>query len=122
MEGVFATLWVFFWLFYTFFFYYLMVFTIAVTCSFWYYRVENKNPILTAYGWIFKSAIGSITFAAMVIAIVTFVRMFVDSKRKNANNVASAVCLCIVSCLMKAIEALLKILNHNTIICMAVTG
>jgi integral membrane sensor domain MASE1 len=100
----------------------MMVFTIAVTCSFWYYRVEGRNPISTAYQWMFKSAFGSITFAAIVLAIVTFARMFVDSKRKNTSNVAAAVCLCIVSCILKAIEALLQVLNHNTIICMAVTG
>lgn len=110
------------WLFYTFFFYYLMVFTVAVTCAFWYYNVEGKNPIVTAYKWIFKSALGAITFAAMLIAVVTLVRMIVDTKRKNTKNVAIAVCLCIMSCLLKQIEALIKILNHNTIICMAVTG
>lgn len=99
-----------------------MVFTIAVTCAFWYYRVEGKNPIVAAYQWIYKSALGAITFAAILISLVTFARMIVDSKRKDTKNLAVAVCLCIMSCLLKQIEALLKILNHNTIICMAVTG
>ena len=115
-------IWVLLWLFFTFFFYYLMVFTIAVTCSFWYYDIQGRNPITTAYKWFYKSAFGSVTFASLVIAIVTFVRMIVDSKRKNQRNAAVAICLCIVSCLMKQIEALLQILNHFSIICMAVTG
>jgi hypothetical protein len=99
-----------------------MVFTIAVTCAFWYYNVQGKNSIVTAYKWIYTSAIGSITFAAMVIAVITLIRMVVDTKKRNARNIASAVCFCLLSCILKTIEALLKILNNNTIICMAVTG
>lgn len=67
-----------------------MVFTIAVTCAFWYYRVEGKNPIVTAYKWIYKSALGAITFAALLISIVTFARMIIDTKRKNTKNLAVA--------------------------------
>lgn len=33
-----------------------------------------------------------------------------------------AVCLCIVSCLLKALEDLLKVLNHYTVIMMSITG
>lgn len=79
----------------------MMVFTIAVTCSFWYYDVKDKNPIATAYGWFFRSAFGSVTFAALVISIVTFAKMVIDSKRRNNKNVAVAVCLCIVSCILR---------------------
>jgi len=118
MTGI----WVLLWLFYTFLFYYMMVFTVAVACAFWYYNVQGKNPIKTAYQWMYRSALGALTFAALLISVVTFARMIIDSNRKNTKNVAIAVCLCILSCLLQQIEALLKILNHNTIICMAVTG
>ena len=103
MARVFSGIWVLLWLFYTFFFYYLMVFTIAVTCAFWYYNVQGKNSIITAYKWIYGSAIGSITFAALVIAIITLVRMIVDTNRRKTRNIATAVCLCLVSCLLKTI-------------------
>jgi len=95
--------WVLLWLFYTFFFYYIMVFTIAVTCAFWYYNVQGKNPIITAYKWIFRSALGAITYAALIISIVTFARLIIDSKRQNNKNLAVTVCLCILSCLMRQI-------------------
>jgi ABC-type methionine transport system permease subunit len=102
MADTFVAVWVLLWLFFTFFFYYLMVFTIAVTCALWYYKVEGKNPIVTAYKWIFKSAFGSITFAALLISIVTFARMIVDSKRqKGTKNVAAAICLAIIACLLR---------------------
>jgi hypothetical protein len=71
---------------------------------------------------MYKSALGAITFAALLIAVITFARMVLDSNRKNTKNVAIAVCLCILSCILRQIEALIQILNHNTIICMAVTG
>lgn len=40
-----VAVWVLLWLFYTFFFYYMMVFTVAVTCAFWYYNVQNKMDV-----------------------------------------------------------------------------
>lgn len=102
-EKVFTAVWVLLWLFYTFLFYYLMVFCIAVICAFWYYDVKGKNPLITAYKWIYKSALGSIVFAAMLIAIITFARMIVNSKRNNNKNIAVAVCLCIISCCLRQI-------------------
>jgi len=80
-----------------------MVFTIAVVCSFWYYDVKEQNSIVTAYKWMYKSAFGSIVFASLLIALITFARMVVDGKRRDNKNIAVAVCLCIVSCLLKQI-------------------
>lgn len=102
-SRAFMGIWVLMWLFYTFLFYYLMVFTVAVCCSFWYYNVQGKNPIVTAYKWIYQSALGSITFAAMLISLVTLARMIVDTKRNNTKNIAVAVCLCILACILRQI-------------------
>lgn len=122
MEYVMAFVWVLLWLFFSFLFYYIMVFTIAVACSFWYYQVEGKNFLTTAYRWIAQSSFGSIVFASLLIAIITFARMIVDGQRRNSKNAAVAVCLCLVSCLLKSIEDLVKILNHTSVIVMSVTG
>ena len=35
--------WVLFWLVFSFIFYYVMVFTVAVSCAFCYYRMEGKH-------------------------------------------------------------------------------
>jgi len=78
-----------------------MVFTVAVACSFWYYKVEDKHYLPTAYKWIFTSAFGSIVFASVLISIITFARMVVDANRKNQKNLAVAVCLCMVSCCLR---------------------
>lgn len=97
LESVMAVLWFFVWLFFSFVFYYVMVFTVAVSCSFWYYRVEGKHYLAAAYKWLFTSAFGSIVFGAALIAAITFARMLVDSKRRETKNIAVAICLCIMS-------------------------
>lgn len=114
-------LWVLLWLFYSFLFYYIMVFTVAVAASFWYYGVD-KNYFTTAYKWIFTSSFGSLVFAALLIALITFARMLINDQRGRTRNIAAAVCLCIMSCLLKMIEDLVKVLNHNAVIVMSVTG
>ena len=99
-----------------------MVFTIAVMCGHWYYQMPG-NGIGTAYKWIFTKQIGSLIFAAILIAVVTLARMIVEGQRKKRdNNIAVAVCLCIVHCLLVCIEDLLQVINHYTVIVMAVTG
>ena len=99
-----------------------MVFTVAVACSFWYYKVEGKHYLPTAYKWLFTSAFGSIVFAATLVAVITFARMLIDSKRKNTRNIAAAICLCLISVCLRNLENLLRILNHNAVIVMSVTG
>lgn len=76
----------------------------------------------TAYKWLFTSAFGSIVFGSALIAVITFARMLVDSKRRENKNIAVAVCLCIVSLCLRNLENLFKILNHNSVIVMSVTG
>lgn len=71
---------------------------------------------------MFFNHLGSLTFAALVIAVITFIRMLADGGKRNRKNPCLAVCACIMACFLRYIEALLKILNHNAIIVMAVTG
>jgi len=79
-----------------------MTFIIATICSYWYYNLEG-SPITKAYIWIFTKQIGSLAFASLVISIVTFARMIIQNKRRNNNNIAVAICLCLVNCLLRAV-------------------
>eukprot|EP00919_Chromeraceae_sp_WS-2016_P036999 GHVR01087999.1.p1 GENE.GHVR01087999.1~~GHVR01087999.1.p1 ORF type:complete len:240 (-),score=-15.43 GHVR01087999.1:243-962(-) len=101
VPHVFIGIWIFIYLFYTFLFYYIMVYTIAVSCAFWYYDIRDKNAILTSYRWICGSHLGSLTFASITIAVVTFIRMIVGSKRSK--NPVMALCLCLLSCILRLI-------------------
>lgn len=80
-----------------------MTYTISVVCSYWYYGDKTKS-VFSAYCMMFKQ-FGSLVFAALVVAVVTFARMMVDQKRQDGSNknVAAAVCLCLLSCILKAI-------------------
>lgn len=119
----FTVFFAFMWLLLLFTFYYMMTFTIAVVCSHWYYGLQGRSSLATAYRWIFTRQFGSLVFGAFVIAVVTLVRMAVDARRRNRNNnIAAAVCLCLLSCLIKLLEDLLKVLNHYNVIMMAITG
>jgi hypothetical protein len=100
-EVTVTVVWFFIWFFFAFFFYYLAVFTVAVACSFWYYRVEGKHYLPTAYKWLFTSALGSIVFGSFIISIVTFARFILDTKRRSEKNIAVAVCLCLISCCLR---------------------
>lgn len=58
-------------------FYYMMTYTISFVCANWYYGiVGSKGSLLTAYKRMAQQ-FGSIVFAAMVVAVVTFARMMV---------------------------------------------
>lgn len=115
---------VFFWLVFMFVFYYMMTYTISMVCANWYYGIQGyKGTLVHAYKWMARQ-FGSIVYAAMVVAVVTFARMMVDGQRKNGNNknIVVALCLCLLSCILKTIEDLLKVLNHYSVIVFSITG
>jgi len=87
------------WLFFSYLFYYMMTFTIAVACSFWYYKIEDKHWLTTAYKWLFSSSFGSVVFASFLISIVIFARMLVNSNSSYArNNLLAVFCVLMVQC------------------------
>jgi hypothetical protein len=119
-EIIIIIIYTFCWILFTFIFYYMMSFTISLVCSNWYYRTD-KTSLINAYAAMFKQ-FGSIVFAALVISIITFARMVIDSKRGKNKNLVVEFCLCLISCFLRSLEALLKVLNHYTIIMIALTG
>ena len=123
MEQGFVGFFVFMWLLITFTLYYMMTFTIAVICSSWYYG-EQRGSFGRAYRWLFTKQFGSIVFAAFTISIVTFLRMLASAARKETRNdhTAAKICLCLIECVIKCVEDLLKVLNHFSVIMLAITG
>lgn len=107
-------------LFYSFFFHYCTVFLIATAAAFWYYNV-GSNYICIGIKRIIANHLGSFTFAAMIMAIVSSARQNAE-ERSNGSSGCASCCLCILACCLRAIEDLLDVLNHNAIILMAVTG
>jgi hypothetical protein len=69
IENVLTVVWVFLSVFYTYFLYYLMVFLIATAAGLWYYGID-RNYLTTGLKWIWNAHIGSLTFAAIIVAII----------------------------------------------------
>jgi len=49
-----------------------MVFAVATAVAYWYYR-DNQKGVCYSYGSL-KYNVGSVTFAAIVITIITLIR------------------------------------------------
>jgi len=56
----------------------MTAFTIAVACSFWYYKTEDKHYFPTAYKWMFRYSFGSLVFAASLSGVASFARFIID--------------------------------------------
>jgi hypothetical protein len=60
----------------------MMTYVISFVCANWYYGIQgSKGSFVTAYKRMFTQ-FGSIVYAAMVVAVVTFGRIVIDQKRK----------------------------------------
>ena len=60
-----------------------------------------------------------------MVAIISFLRRLVANEaaeQAGEGNCICAFCLCCLACCLGSIEALLKVLNQNSVIVMAVTG
>lgn len=112
-----AVFWVLY-LFFTYFFYFATVFLVGSSVALWYYKKEDVSMLGTALRWL-KSHIGSITFGALLITIIRVIRTMVS---ENSSNPALRLCFHIITCIFRALEYFLKILNHYATISMAFTG
>jgi hypothetical protein len=57
-----------------------MVFVVATAAAYWYYR-QDKN-VLSGFGTI-RYHLGSITFAAIVITVITMMRRAASAKSRD---------------------------------------
>ncbi len=60
------------------FFYYCMVFLIATAAAMWYYGIDG-NYLCIGVKRIIRYHVGSFTFAAIILTIVTMVRQMVEN-------------------------------------------
>ena len=97
-----------------------MVFLIATATALWYFNMEG-NFILKGLKNIWSSHIGSLTFASLMVTIVSMLKSAANNNN-NQQNGCALVCLCIVKCCLQFLEDLIKTLNHNAVIVMSVKG
>ena len=100
--------------------YYVQTFLVATCCANWYYGIED-NYYTSGIKRINRYHIGSLTFGALVVTIVNALKRAAQNEGNNQEGCAG-ICLCLVACCLACIEDLLRVLNHNAIIVMSVTG
>lgn len=124
VQDVFTLFWFMLIIFFTYFLFYVMVFLIATACGLWYYNID-KNYLTTGLKNIFSAHLGSLTFASIIITIVTMIKQFLERKNQQNNNNCATCCtfmLCCLLCIIDTIEELIKVLNNNAVIIMSLTG
>ena len=97
-----------------------MVFLIATATALWYFNIE-ANYVVKGLKYLWSAHIGSLSFASLLVALISFLKSAADNNN-NSQNGCAACCLCIVRCCLSFIEELVKVLNHNSVIVMSVTG
>lgn len=83
VQDILLTIWSLILIFFMFFFYYVMVFLIATACALWFFGMD-RNYLTTGLGWITKAHLGSLTFASLLITIITIIKNFIDQKTRRA--------------------------------------
>jgi len=71
-DGV-SLVWLFLSVFYSYFLYYVMVFLIGTATALWYFDIKG-NFIFKGLSNIFNSHIGSLTFASLLVTIVSMLK------------------------------------------------
>lgn len=70
---------------------------------------------------LIKYQIGALTFASIVITILTMLRIISETGKHSEHGILRCIAACI-SCILRCIEEIIKALNHNAVIVMSVMG
>lgn len=103
LEDGLSIIWVFLAMFFSYFFQYVMVFLIATAVGLWYFNRNTENYLIKGLSNIVQSHIGSISFASMIVAVVSFLKSAASSKNNDDNGCAVVVQL-LVQCCLSCIE------------------
>jgi hypothetical protein len=77
--------WILFGVLWTFWFYYAVVYIVGAETSLWFYNSE-LTPIITPIKWLFQGNLGSVTFGAMILAILKAIDIVLSISVKGKND------------------------------------
>ena len=81
------------------FFYYMLTFLVATACALWFYSKEgNFFTIGTCH--LTKYHIGSLTFAALVVAPIKLLKVLLGLKQRYSENACMRCFQCCLGCLL----------------------
>ena len=114
------------------------MFIVAAACVIWYFQQDSgegqekgkksrRNPCCTGYCWAWGIHMGSIAFGSFILAVVwamQIIMAYIEYKMRDAaakNKIVKAIFACIQCCLA-CFERLIKFLNKQAYIQIAITG
>ncbi len=89
-------------MFFSYFFQYVMVFLVATAVGLWYFNCNTRNNrgyLMKGLGNIVQSHIGSLSFASMIVAVVSFLKSAASSNNNDENGCAVVVQVLVKCCL-----------------------
>lgn len=103
--------------------------TIAGAIGSWYWSLDKtvkfRLPVLKSFGRTLRYHLGSIAAGSLLIAIVEFIRVILYQIQRKAQQSNLTVLKYIVACLqccMKCVSMIVKFINRNAYIIVAITG
>lgn len=94
----------------------------------WFYGSE-VTPILTPIKWLFQGNLGSVTFGAMILAVLKAIDIILSISVKGKNDrqqsIANTIfrcCVCMFQCCLRSLYTSIKILNNYNMIVTSMTG
>jgi hypothetical protein len=105
----------------------VIAFCAASTVGSWWFRKDtDREPVKGAVRRAVTTSFGTLSFGALVVAIVQAARKMADAARRRSSErnggVAAALVVCLVRCLLSLIEAAAEWANHWAIVYAALTG
>ncbi|KAJ3253641.1 hypothetical protein HK103_000429 [Boothiomyces macroporosus] len=103
--------------------------TIAGAIATWYWTMDKKKslkfPVMRSFGRVLLYHLGSIALGSLLIAIVEFIRLVlyeIQRRVKKTNNQFLTYLVACLQCCMKVVAMLVKFVNKNAYIYIAITG
>ena len=103
--------------------------TIAGAIGSWYWTIDKKAkmrfPVMKSLGRTLKYHLGSIAAGSLLIAIVEFIRIVlyqVQRKVQQSNVKVLQYLVACLQCCMKCVSMIVKFINRNAYIIVAITG
>ncbi|KAJ3311676.1 hypothetical protein HDV04_003821 [Boothiomyces sp. JEL0838] len=103
--------------------------TVAGAIATWYWTMDKKKslkfPVLRSFGRTLLYHLGSIAVGSLLIAIVEFIRIVLYEIQRRVKKTQNKFLIYLVACLqccMKVVAMLVKFINKNAYIYLAITG
>lgn len=111
----------------------IMQFVIAATCTLWYFTYQQsdspaeKTAIKRSFMWAIKNHPGSLAFGALLIAIVTMLKVVFEyfAKQQEKLTQDNVAVKCVLACIryyIWCLDACVKFISENAYIQVAITG